>query len=74
VLNLDIAISEHHAVSAGAIPIAHVIHHGVNPERFAVGSGAGDYLASLGRMAPAKGVDTAIRVARAAGRTHRLYL
>ena len=62
-----IAISQDHALSAGAIPIARVIHHGVNPDRFAVGSGDGDYLAFLGRMTPAKGVDTAIRVARAAG-------
>jgi glycosyltransferase involved in cell wall biosynthesis len=62
-----IAISQHHARSAGAIPIAKVIHHGVNPDRFPVGSGSGGYLAFLGRMAPAKGVVTAIRVARAAG-------
>jgi glycosyltransferase involved in cell wall biosynthesis len=62
-----IAISHHQASAADGIPLAGVIHHGVDPRRFPVGRGAGGYAAFLGRMNPAKGVDTAIRVARRAG-------
>lgn len=62
-----VAISHHQAVTAGDIPIAKVIHHGVDPDRFPVGPGDGGYLVFLGRMAPGKGVDVAAEVARAAG-------
>lgn len=68
-----IAISRHHASVARrlGIPVAHVIHHGVDVDEFAVGDGTGDergpYLAFVGRMDPTKGVGTAIDVARAAG-------
>lgn len=62
-----VAISHHQAVTAGDIPIAKVIHHGVDPGRFPVGPGDGGYLVFLGRMAPGKGVDVAAEVARAAG-------
>jgi glycosyltransferase involved in cell wall biosynthesis len=62
-----IAISHHQASTAGDIPIAAVIHHGVDPARFPVGRGDGGYVVFLGRMAPGKGVEVAARVARAAG-------
>lgn len=64
-----IAISEHHASTAGDTPVAAVIRHGVDVDGFAVGDGDGDggYAAFLGRMHPDKGVDTACRVARRAG-------
>lgn len=62
-----IAISHHHASTASGVPIAAVIHHGVDPARFPVGRGDGDYVAFLGRMAPGKGVDVAARAAKAAG-------
>jgi glycosyltransferase involved in cell wall biosynthesis len=62
-----IAISEHHARTARGIPVAAVIHHGVDVDAFPHGSGDGGYALFLGRMSPDKGVDVAARVARAAG-------
>jgi glycosyltransferase involved in cell wall biosynthesis len=62
-----IAISHHQASTATGVPVAAVIHHGVDLERFHPGSGDGGYAVFLGRMCPEKGVDTAIRVARSAG-------
>lgn len=62
-----IAISKHHASTAGDVPIARVIHHGLDTTRFPVGRGSGGYALFLGRMSPTKGVDTAITVARQAG-------
>ena len=62
-----IAISHHQASTAADIPIAAVIHHGVDVSRFPIGHGRGGYALFLGRMSPTKGVDTAIRVARRAG-------
>jgi glycosyltransferase involved in cell wall biosynthesis len=61
-----IAISHHQASTATATPIASVIHHGVDLERFPFGQGDGGYALFLGRMCPEKGVDAAIRVARQA--------
>lgn len=48
------------------VPIAGVIHHGLRIDRYPFGFG-GDDVVFLGRMAPDKGVDAAIRIARAAG-------
>lgn len=62
-----VAISEDHARRAHGIPIAAVIHHGVDPARFAFGAGDGGYALFLGRMAPDKGPHRAIAIARAAG-------
>ena len=64
-----IAISEHHASTAATagIPVAAVIHHGVDVETFPFGAGDGGYALFLGRMAPEKGVHIAARVARRAG-------
>jgi glycosyltransferase involved in cell wall biosynthesis len=62
-----IAISHHHASTAGALPIAAVIHHGVNPADFPIGSGSGGYALFLGRMIEAKGAHRAIHAAVAAG-------
>jgi glycosyltransferase involved in cell wall biosynthesis len=62
-----IAISHHHAADAGPIPIGAVIHHGVDLERFPVGSGSGGFALFLGRIHPDKGVDAACRIARDAG-------
>ncbi len=67
-----IAISQHQASTADGIPIAAVIHHGVDLERFPPGPGDGGYAAFLGRMCPEKGVDAAIRVARRAGMPLRI--
>ncbi|MDQ1508042.1 MAG: hypothetical protein QOD57_5769 [Actinomycetota bacterium] len=62
-----IAISHHQASTAGAVPVAGVIHHGVDLDRFPFGRGDGGYALFLGRMTPEKGVHTAVEVARAAG-------
>jgi len=62
-----IAISHHQASTAGEVPVAGVIHHGVDMSKFTVGSGRGGYALFLGRMSPDKGVHTAVRVAREAG-------
>jgi len=63
-----VAVSHHQASQAGGVRIARVIHHGLDPEAYQAGDGAGGYLLFLGRMSPDKGVHVAARVARAAGR------
>ena len=68
-----IAISQDHARSAAVagVRIDRVIHHGLDPERFPVGTGEGDaaggYLLFLGRIAEDKGVAEAARAALAVG-------
>lgn len=62
-----IAISEHHARTAGDVPVAAVIHHGLDVDSFPLGDGSGGYALFLGRMSPDKGVDAAARIARIAG-------
>lgn len=66
-----IAISHAQRRAAPEIPIARVIHHGVDASLFPVGDGAGDaegpYVMFLGRMADDKGAHRAIEVARKAG-------
>lgn len=62
-----VAISAHHASTAGQVKIAAVIHHGVVPGEFPVGSGAGGYALFLGRMSESKGAHRAVRIAAAAG-------
>ena len=60
-----ISISRHQASTADpGINVSQVIHHGIDPTHFPVGAGDGGYLACLGRMAAAKGIHTAIKVAR----------
>jgi glycosyltransferase involved in cell wall biosynthesis len=62
-----VAISEHQASTAQDIPIAAVIHHGIDVDAFPLGEGAGGFAVFVGRMTAAKGVDRAARIARAAG-------
>ena len=66
-----IAISHAQHRAAPDIPIARVIHHGLDASAFPFGDGAGDedgeFCLFLGRMAPDKGAHRAIEVARKAG-------
>ena len=43
------------------------VHHGLPPDLFAFGRGAGGYLAFLGRISPEKGPERAIAIARRVG-------
>jgi glycosyltransferase involved in cell wall biosynthesis len=61
-----IAISQSHAASTD-LPIAGVVHHGVDLNDFPIGDGEGGYAAVLSRMTPEKGVHRAIAIARKAG-------
>jgi glycosyltransferase involved in cell wall biosynthesis len=62
-----VAISHAQARSAGGIPIAAVIHHGIDLDVYRRGPGDGGYLLFMGRMSASKGVHTAVRVAKRAG-------
>jgi glycosyltransferase involved in cell wall biosynthesis len=66
-----ICISHAQHAAAPQLPIAGVIHHGIDADKFPIGDGAGDgdgpYLLFLGRMAPDKGAHRAIEIARKAG-------
>jgi glycosyltransferase involved in cell wall biosynthesis len=61
-----VAISHAQRACARGVPVAQVIHHGVDPVGFPVGEGRGGYLLFLGRMAPEKGAHRAIEIARRA--------
>jgi glycosyltransferase involved in cell wall biosynthesis len=68
-----VAISASQADEAGpGVPIAAVIHHGIDVSAIPVGSGDGGYVLFLGRMAPEKGAHVAVDAARAAGVPIRL--
>jgi glycosyltransferase involved in cell wall biosynthesis len=66
-----IAISHDQASHASDVPIAAVIHHGIELDTFPSGDGGGDadgpYLLFLGRMAPEKGAREAALAAKRAG-------
>ncbi|KQZ09224.1 glycosyl transferase family 1 [Agromyces sp. Root1464] len=61
-----VAISHHHASTAGSVRIARVIHHGIRVTDVPMGPG-GSSACFVGRMNPTKGVVEAIRVAERAG-------
>jgi glycosyltransferase involved in cell wall biosynthesis len=62
-----VAISHSQRAAAPEVPVARVIHHGIDAADFPLGKGDGGYVLFLGRLAPDKGADRAIRAARAAG-------
>lgn len=62
-----IAISHHHASTAGSVPITAVIHHGLRVEEVTPGDGKGGYACFLGRVHPSKGIREAIDICRDAG-------
>jgi len=49
------------------LPRLSVVHHGLQLDRYKLGTGKREYLCFIGRIAPIKGTHTAIAVARAAG-------
>jgi glycosyltransferase involved in cell wall biosynthesis len=61
-----IAISHNQRRAAPDIPVARVIHHGIEASQFPMGTG-GDYCLFLGRLDPDKGARRAIDVAKKAG-------
>jgi glycosyltransferase involved in cell wall biosynthesis len=62
-----VAISADQAATAADVPIARVIHHGIDVASVPIGAGDGGYVAFLGRMSPQKGVREAILAARSVG-------
>lgn len=62
-----VAISHDQRATASHVPVAAVIHHGIDVDSMALGLGAGGYAVFLGRMSPEKGAHRAIRAARSAG-------
>jgi glycosyltransferase involved in cell wall biosynthesis len=62
-----LAISHHQAATADGIPLAGVIHHGLDVNAVPQGRGTGGYASFLGRMSPEKGPREAALIARAAG-------
>jgi glycosyltransferase involved in cell wall biosynthesis len=62
-----ICISHDQRSTAPEVPVARVIHHGIDAADFPFGEGKGGYLLFLGRMAPEKGAHRAAQVARLAG-------
>ncbi|MGH8897797.1 MAG: glycosyltransferase family 4 protein [Egibacteraceae bacterium] len=62
-----IAISRAQARQARTVPIARVIHHGIDAHDFPFGKGDGGYVLFLGRMSHEKGVKQAALVAARTG-------
>jgi glycosyltransferase involved in cell wall biosynthesis len=62
-----IAISHSQASFADGVPIARVIHHGIDVDELPFGDGDGGYFLFLGRMVPDKGARKAALIARQAG-------
>ena len=62
-----VAISHSQRSEAPEIPVARVIHHGLDVASMPVGDGLGGYLLFVGRMNAEKGVHRAIEIARRAG-------
>ncbi len=62
-----VCISHHQRATAPDVPVAAVIHHGIDAAAFPFGTGKGGYALYLGRMAPDKGAHRAIEACRKAG-------
>jgi len=61
-----VCVSHHQRSTAPDVPVARVIHHGIDASSFPVGDGTGGYALFLGRMAPEKGPRRAIEACRKA--------
>lgn len=66
-----VAVSEATQNQWATVTTSQVIHNGVDPDRFPVGTGGGE-LAWVGRLTPEKGADLAVHAAACAGRDLRL--
>jgi glycosyltransferase involved in cell wall biosynthesis len=62
-----VAVSRSQQRSAQGLRIDHIVHNGIAVETYPYGGGKGKYLAFLGRVAPEKGLETAIEVALRTG-------
>ncbi|MDP1807340.1 MAG: glycosyltransferase family 4 protein [Acidimicrobiales bacterium] len=62
-----IAISNVQLTADPGLPVAGVIHHGVDVQDFPIGAGAGGYCMFLGRMVAEKGAHRAVVAAKEAG-------
>jgi glycosyltransferase involved in cell wall biosynthesis len=67
-----VAISHDQAARAGDIPVAGVVHNGIDIDQHPLGTGDGGYLAWLGRAGQDKGADVALQVAQKLGRPLRM--
>lgn len=67
-----VAISQRQADLVPELGVRHVVHHGLNQERYPAGDGRGGWLAFVGRFAEEKGPHLAIDAALAAGVLLRL--
>jgi glycosyltransferase involved in cell wall biosynthesis len=67
-----VAISRRQADLIPEVDVEEVILHGLDPDLYQAGDGAGDYVAFLGRFAREKGPHFAIDAARRAGVTVRM--
>lgn len=63
-----VAVSRDQASRAYGVPVAAVIHHGIDTDRFRPGDVHRQDLVFVGPMSPASGVDHAVHIAHAAGR------
>lgn len=63
-----VAISHDQAAGASGVPLAGVVHNGIDVERYPVGLDRTDELVFVGRANPEKGPELAIEVARRTGR------
>ena len=66
-----VAVSEATQNQWATVTTNQVIHNGVDPDRFPVGTGGGE-LAWVGRLTPEEGADLAVHAAACAGRDLRL--
>lgn len=64
---LVVAISHDHARHARSVPVAAVVHHGVDLQAHHPSPTVGEFLVFLGRMSPDKGPHRALRIARQVG-------
>lgn len=67
-----VAISRDQCSGVPDLPIAAVIHHGIDLSQVSVGEGKGGYACFVGRMCPDKGLLEAVSVAREAGISLRI--